>query len=526
MSVHDVYEFQPAAARGLRIPVVRRKVSARWVTVALVGFLALAFQGSRGLWEPDEGFYSNAALEMLERGEWAVPRLNGEPFLDKPPLVYWTQMIGLRLLGRNEWGLRFGHALLFLGAAMLAGATARRLQPRGDGLDATLIYATLPLPFIAANVVTPDTPLAFGLALALYGLVRLETLTPTASTRAAWLLTGLGFGIALLAKGPAALPFAVVPLIHRALTRRLAKTLGDPWAWVGGLMALVPAAAWYGLVSASLPGAASYFLDQQVVGRLFTGRLERNAGWAGAIRVYLPTLVVGLAPWGWVAASKLREGIRTAWRGRALASDGEGPLRLLVLWTLLPLAVFAAARSRLPFYLLPIAFPVAVLAHLGLRAPSSGEARNRWVTHRAATALALALLSLKAAAAHVDSYRDTRGLAVELASVVPATVHRLIAVDVNRNGLALYRPEGIEWVTTASTPYPFYSRLESFEEEVEELANCPLAHALIVPRQDLDEVASRLASAGQRCGVERSPMHNPVLLCVPASFQVAASMDH
>lgn len=47
--------------------------------------LAFAFQGSRGLWEPDEGFYGAAAAEMFDRGEWLVPTLEGRPFLDKPP---------------------------------------------------------------------------------------------------------------------------------------------------------------------------------------------------------------------------------------------------------------------------------------------------------------------------------------------------------------------------------------------------------------------------------------------------------
>lgn len=46
-------------------------------TIALlVGLLifSLAFQGARGLWEPDEGRYTIVALEMIESGDWLVPR--------------------------------------------------------------------------------------------------------------------------------------------------------------------------------------------------------------------------------------------------------------------------------------------------------------------------------------------------------------------------------------------------------------------------------------------------------------------
>ena len=41
------------------------------------------------LFEPDEGRYAEIPREMLLRGEWVVPYLQGEPYLDKPPLLYW-----------------------------------------------------------------------------------------------------------------------------------------------------------------------------------------------------------------------------------------------------------------------------------------------------------------------------------------------------------------------------------------------------------------------------------------------------
>src|SRR5262249_39644857 len=44
------------------------------------------------LLEPDEGRYAQIPREMLERGSWIVPTLQGEPYLDKPPLFYWLVM--------------------------------------------------------------------------------------------------------------------------------------------------------------------------------------------------------------------------------------------------------------------------------------------------------------------------------------------------------------------------------------------------------------------------------------------------
>lgn len=528
MTVRDV--ARPVAlanANARELFAARGRLAAvswgRWIILIA---LALAFQGTRGLWEPDEGFYANAALGMLESGDYLVPRLNGEPFLDKPPLVYWVEATGALFLGRTEWGLRFGHALLFVASALLAGAAARRLSDSRLGLDASLLYATLPLSYFAASVLTPDTPLAFGLALALYGLIRLESKPAAESSRLAWLLTGLGFGVALLAKGPVALAFAAAALVHRALGGRLRTTLRDGWAWVGAALALLPAIAWYGVISVRLPGAAGYLLDQQIIGRLLSAHLERNPGWTGALRVYLPTLVIGLAPWGVYAARRLGQALPRAWSGRQSDSPGSRVELLLVLWILLPLAVFVAASSRLPFYLLPLASPTAILAQLALadRPRWSGAASR--VPIRLLAAAALALVALKASASYREDYRDSRGMARALAAVLPPSVHRVISVDVNRNGLALYLPGGVEWVTRDPTPYPFYSRLESFDEEVAEVASCPGAHALIVSPRDLQEVLSALVGAGQSCRVATFTRHNPVLFCESVRPPESAEILH
>src|SRR5258708_4029223 len=51
------------------------------------------------LFEPDESRYAQVPREMLARGEWVVPYLQGEPYLDKPPLFYWLVMGSYRVFG-------------------------------------------------------------------------------------------------------------------------------------------------------------------------------------------------------------------------------------------------------------------------------------------------------------------------------------------------------------------------------------------------------------------------------------------
>ena len=84
--------------------------------------ISLAFQGSRGLFEADEGRYADVALAMFRTGDWLVPRLQDLVYLDKPPAIYWTIAAGFKLLGVNEWGARIGQSLALTATAFLVAA--------------------------------------------------------------------------------------------------------------------------------------------------------------------------------------------------------------------------------------------------------------------------------------------------------------------------------------------------------------------------------------------------------------------
>ena len=83
-------------------------ISARTGVLLLLLLLTFAFQGSRGLWEPDEGRHASIAVAMLDSGEWLVPHLAGLHFIDKPPLLFWAMAGGIAVLGQNEWGVASG----------------------------------------------------------------------------------------------------------------------------------------------------------------------------------------------------------------------------------------------------------------------------------------------------------------------------------------------------------------------------------------------------------------------------------
>ncbi len=50
----------------------------------------------------DESVYAECSREMAASGNYVVPTVNGQPFYDKPPLVYWLQAASIRALGATR----------------------------------------------------------------------------------------------------------------------------------------------------------------------------------------------------------------------------------------------------------------------------------------------------------------------------------------------------------------------------------------------------------------------------------------
>jgi len=94
-------------------------VMAGLFSAALIFFYPLVLPTP--LLEPDEGLHATISQEMLEHGEWIVPTVHGQPFLDKPILYFWAQMISLKTFGMHEWAVRLPGLLFGLLGSLTTG---------------------------------------------------------------------------------------------------------------------------------------------------------------------------------------------------------------------------------------------------------------------------------------------------------------------------------------------------------------------------------------------------------------------
>ncbi|HSD75574.1 MAG TPA: glycosyltransferase family 39 protein [Steroidobacteraceae bacterium] len=375
----------------------------------LAAIIAFAFQGTRPLWEPDEGRYTNVALRMVESGDWLNPALDEEHLhFSKPPLTYWALAASYLTFGHSEWAVRLPNALAFLATALLVLGIARRLAPR-RGLAGALAWTTMVGPVIGANLISTDTLLVLWETLAVFAFVSSGALECRGISSHRILAMWIALALAFLTKGPPGLlPLAGI-VAWLAWTRR-AREWPGVFSLAGLLAFVIIGGAWYFIVAREHPGLMQYFLRDEVAERLATTAYHRNPGWLGWLKIYGPSLVVGSLPW---LALPLIARIRRLLPHEPMLQQPHG--WFLLCWLAVPLIVLCLSQSRLPLYVLPLFVPIALLI---VRAVPEGFLTIGRTQLAAVGIAAASLVTVKGVGAHIDTDRDGRRMAQELASIV------------------------------------------------------------------------------------------------------------
>jgi 4-amino-4-deoxy-L-arabinose transferase-like glycosyltransferase len=324
----------------------------------------------------DEPRFAEASREMRQSGDYLVPRLNGEYRFDKPPLIYWCQVLSFDGLGENDFAARFPSVIF---AALVSVATwmfASRIFGPRVGIWSGIIFATSLQVFIHARAAVADMPLVFFFLTATWA--DWERSRNPRSTFWWWIFYfSLGFGF--LAKGPAALlPAFFAPA--RALLNRAPYRVEVRSALWGVLVVLIVIGLWG--VPALLATNGTYLeigLGKHVLQRsLQPMESHGGAGLAGYLLFlpfYLAVSFFSFFPWCLFLPGCFRR----------LLSHREPDENFLLGPILIVLLVFTLIQTKLPHYVLP-AYPM--LAILVARQ----AVKSRWRQAMLGLALVLYLL--------------------------------------------------------------------------------------------------------------------------------------
>jgi 4-amino-4-deoxy-L-arabinose transferase-like glycosyltransferase len=326
------------------------------------------------LFDPDEGRYAEIPREMLNRGEWVVPYLQAEPYLDKPPLLYWLVMGSYRLFGVSDGAARLVPALAVHACVLLVYLLGRRSLGEAAAFWGATLLALAPAFVGIGRLLILDGLLALWVTLAVFSAFEAVR---TARLRWGWWLLAAGAcGLGILTKGPVALLLLVPPVwLHRRLTGSPVAVSWRAWLVFLGVAAAV-ALPWYAAICLRLPSFAGYFLWQHNVVRFLAPFDHLEPFW-----YYAPMLLAGLLP----ATLLLVPFVRFLVSSRADWAERRCPeLGFMLLaggWCVL---FFSLSGCKLPTYVLP-AFPPLALA-LGYFLARGGWLERRWLRPAAAAA--------------------------------------------------------------------------------------------------------------------------------------------
>lgn len=313
--------------------------------MVLFAALYLADLTGMGMIGPDEPRYADVGRAMAQSGDWVTPHLWGQPWFEKPALLYWMTGAGFKLGFGADLAPRLPVALLSV--AFLAFFWWRL---RSEWDERTAFYATALLATSAgwltySHVAVTDLPLAVffsaAVLLALPWLARGERKTLTAAAAC--------LGLAVLAKG-------LVPVVLFLPVWAFGwKRLRD-WLRPGPVVAFaVCALPWYILCTIRNGGEflRVFFLEQQF-GRFGSGALQHVQPWW----FYVPMLLLFLFPWFPLIA----------FPSIAFARDSrrDPRVRALAAVVLFGFVFFSAAVNKLPGYLLPLMPAAFMLLGIGL----------------------------------------------------------------------------------------------------------------------------------------------------------------
>ncbi len=225
----------------------RQALALAFLFAALTAFAGLHI---RELESGDETRVAGIAAEMFIEGNYLLPVLNSEPFLEYPPLYYWCVSGAYSLFGINDFSAKLPSAFAAFGCGLLVFWFARQLRyPPWCALACCGMLMTSAQFFGNSRKCMVDMLLAFFILLAVvafYAFMRAWK-----QRGAAWLLLLFAVAIAggVMTKGLIgfALPLAVLGswlLAEDLLTKKFSflryLSLG-----VGALLGLALVSFWY-----------------------------------------------------------------------------------------------------------------------------------------------------------------------------------------------------------------------------------------------------------------------------------------
>lgn len=341
--------------------------------------------GVIGLVGPDEPRYAWIARDMAETGDWVTPRLYGQPWFEKPVLYYWGAALSFKIFGVSEAAARLPSALSALLATLALAWLAWRLYGGETARWLLLLLPTSVGMIGFSHAAATDMPFSAMLTIAMvfgFGLLRLlpsaESGGPdsfsssTSSTYFDSAFFGFFLGLAVLAKGPAALILSGGAIFFWAVWTKRWRDAFRSFHPLAVVTFCVTALPWYIVCARRNPEFFRVFIIEHNFKRYLTPEFQH----VQPVWFYVPILLIAFLPWALPLLWSAYDGT-TQWMKKRTASHAT---LLLFLWAVFCLVFFTVSKSKLPGYILPSVPPLGLLlARAVARLNQQSERTFRWL---------------------------------------------------------------------------------------------------------------------------------------------------
>jgi len=328
------------------------------ITIFVLGlflFLYVLPLNVRPLLVPDEMRYAETGREMIETGDWIVPRLDGLRYFEKPILGDWLHALSIRLLGENAFAVRLPSALAVgLSALMLFFLVRRSTGEISAAIVAASVFLTCLEVYGVGTFCVLDSIFSMFVTASLIAFFFAFMETRSRKRAVFLIVSGIACGLAFLTKGFLAFVIPAIVIIPFALWQhKLAESArGLLVMFVTGVLTVLP---WGIMVHLREPDFWRYFLWTEHIERFLHAK---NGQHPQPFWFFIPVLAGGALPWTPVFPLVVT--------GLKKTQNKDSFIRFLFCWLIFPFLFFSACRGKLGTYILPCYPPLAILTTIGL----------------------------------------------------------------------------------------------------------------------------------------------------------------
>lgn len=321
----------------------------RLILLSLLGGLCF-FWGldAYGLMHNNEGLYAQIPKEMLERSNYIIPYLNGVPYIEKPPLLYWLIMGAYKLFGVSVWSARFVPAIFGLGTCLSIYVFSEKVGFVKAGFIGALILMSLGAFNVFSRMVYFDGLLTFFLTISLFSFYVAQEKRSSPLLALSYVLLAL----AILTKGFVALIlYGLIVVTWIMVTKQFSLVLWllKPAPLAGFFLIIAP---WHILAHFQDPTFSHfYFVNEHFL--RFLGKRQPQDYYHGPVYYYIPRLTLYFLPWTLVALQSFRKIPPSSFK------------TFLWIWAGVCFTFFSLSQAKANYYVITLLPPLALLIALG-----------------------------------------------------------------------------------------------------------------------------------------------------------------